>query len=204
MQINEIFKSIQGESTYQGLPCTFIRFSGCNLNCSYCDTNHQSYIEMEENEIIKEVDKKNCELIEITGGEPLLQEGVYNLIDKLLDKGYQVLVETNGSLPIDKINPNAIRIIDIKCPDSNMSEYMDWNNLYKIKKEDQIKFVISSKNDYDWAKSIIKKYNLNKKVEVLFSPAFNILNPNLVANWLINDNIFARLQIQLHKYIKIK
>ncbi len=203
LKVNEIFKSIQGESTYAGLPCSFIRLTGCNLRCSYCDTTYafEKGIDMTLEEILTDMELLGCNLVEVTGGEPLLQEGTGGLIKELLGQGYKVLVETNGSLNIDTISEEAIRIVDIKCPGSGMSERMDWKNIERLKPADEVKFVLSSREDYDWAKAVIDKYDLLEKSKVLMSVAFGRLDPRPLAEWILNDGLEVRLQLQLHRYI---
>ena len=204
MKINEIFKSIQGESTYSGSPCTFVRLSGCNLRCSYCDTTY-AYEEGEDltpEEVLTKVQELACPLVEVTGGEPLLQKEVYPLIAKLLERDYSVLLETNGSLDIAPVDPRVIRIMDIKCPDSGMSGRMDWENIERLRENDEVKFVLSSRNDYHWAKAIISQYDLEKKVTVLLPPAFGRLEPGTLAAWIIYDRLTVRLQLQLQKYLR--
>ncbi|NOX96540.1 MAG: radical SAM protein [Nitrospirae bacterium] len=203
MKINEIFKSIQGESTYAGLPCIFVRLTGCNLRCSYCDTTY-AYEEGKDlnlAEVLKRVRAFSCSLVEVTGGEPLLQEEAYSLMEKLLENGYQVLLETNGSQDISRVDPRVIRIIDIKCPDSGMSEKMDWENMKRLKKNDEVKFVLSSRTDYQWAKAIISRYDLGRKVRVLVSPAMGRLQAETLAEWILRDALPVRLQLQMQKYI---
>jgi 7-carboxy-7-deazaguanine synthase len=203
MKINDIFKSIQGESTASGLPCAFVRLSGCNLRCSYCDTT-SAYEEGEDltvEDILTEVQALVCPLVEITGGEPLLQQEVSTLITKLLEKNYSVLLETNGSRDIGQVDPRVIRIMDIKCPDSGMSGRMDWENIARLRENDEVKFVLSSRNDYLWAKAIISQYDLENKVTVLISPALGRLEPGTLAAWIIDDGLRVRLQLQLQKYI---
>ena len=203
MKICEIFKSIQGESSYAGLPCLFIRMTGCNLRCSYCDTTY-AYFEgkdLSEDEIMDEVKRAGTRLVEITGGEPLLQKEVYKLIKRLLDEGYKVLVETNGSMSIKDVDRRAVIILDIKTPGSGMSKEMDLSNLDKIKNTDEIKFVITSRTDYDWSKEMIQRYRLKDKCHILFSPAFGILPPEDLSAWMLEDGLEVRLNLQLHKYI---
>jgi 7-carboxy-7-deazaguanine synthase len=216
MKVNEIFKSIQGESTYTGLPCTFIRLSGCNLRCSWCDTQY-AYEEGEEmsiGDILRKVkgienstlgarSPKSTEhsLVEITGGEPLLQKEVYPLIERLLTEKYRVLLETNGSLNIGRLDKRVVKILDLKCPDSGMSERMNWDNLKKLGAKDEIKFVLSSKRDYEWAKGIISNYSLNKNRILLMSPVKRRLKPEKLAKWILEDDLKVRLQLQIHKYI---
>jgi 7-carboxy-7-deazaguanine synthase len=203
MKVCEIFTSIQGESSYAGMPCTFIRLTGCNLRCSYCDTAYAYYNgrEISEDEIMSEVRRAGIDLVAITGGEPLLQKKVSPLIERLLDKGYTVLVETNGSQSIKEIDKRAIVILDIKTPGSDMSKEMDFSSLDFMKSSDEIKFVITSRGDYEWSKEIIQRYKLMEKCKLLFSPAFGILPPENLAKWIIGDKLKIRFNLQLHKYI---
>jgi 7-carboxy-7-deazaguanine synthase len=203
MKVCEIFTSIQGESSYAGLPCTFIRMTGCNLRCSYCDTTYAYYEgrELSEEDIISEVRRAGTSLVEITGGEPLLQKEVFHFIKRLLDEGYKVLIETNGSLSIREVDKRAVVILDIKTPGSGMSEKMDLSNIEDIKNTDEIKFVITGKNDYEWSKAIIYKYNLIDKCHLLLSPVYSVLPPDELARWMLEDRFQARLNLQLHKYI---
>jgi 7-carboxy-7-deazaguanine synthase len=203
MKICEIFTSIQGESSYAGMLCTFIRMTGCNLRCSYCDTAYayDEGKELSEDEIMSEVKHAGINLVEITGGEPLLQKEVYHLIERLLDGSYKVLVETNGSINIKEIDRRAVVILDIKTPGSGMSEKMDLSNLDDLKSTDEVKFVITNRTDYEWAKGIIVRYNIPDRCNVLMSPAFGILPPEDLAKWMLEDRLKARLNLQLHKYI---
>ena len=204
MKVCEIFTSIQGESTFAGLPCTFVRLSGCNLRCVYCDTKY-SYdegIEMEIGDIVQRVDSAGVRLVEITGGEPMLQgEETISLIRELLDSGYEVLVETNGSMNIKELDKRATIILDMKTPCSAMSDKMDLTNLEIIKNSDEVKFVICSRDDYEWSKKIISQYGLEERCKVLFSPGFKMLQPKDLAAWIIEDRLRVRLNIQIHKYI---
>jgi 7-carboxy-7-deazaguanine synthase len=204
MKICEIFTSIQGESTFAGRPCTFIRLSGCNLRCGYCDTkySYDNGIEMELGNILDRVASFGVRLVEVTGGEPLLQgEEANSLITELLDKGHEVLVETNGSMSIEELDKRATVILDMKTPCSGMSHQMDMTNLGHLKSSDEVKFVICSRDDYEWSKKIISHYGLEGRCEVLISPAFGILPPRELAEWIIKDRLRVRLNIQLHKYI---
>jgi len=203
MKVCEIFTSIQGESRFAGMPCTFIRMTGCNLRCTYCDTKYAYYKgeDLSEKSIIKRINKAGVKLIEVTGGEPLLQEGVRPLIAGLLDEGYDVLVETNGSLPINTIDSRAIVILDIKTPGSGMTDKMDLSNIDFIKKKDEIKFVIADMIDYRWTRDFILTHDLIKKCYLLLSPAYGFLDPKDLAEWMIEDRLQARLNLQLHKYI---
>jgi 7-carboxy-7-deazaguanine synthase len=204
LKVNEIFKSIQGESSYAGLPCTFIRLAGCNLRCTYCDTNYAYYHgrELSDEEIIAKIEEYHVPCVEFTGGEPLLQEETPPLIKTLLDKGYKVLIETNGSICIGCLDKRLTIIMDIKTPKSGMSERMNLKNLELIKSNDEIKFVLMDESDYTWAKDMIAKYNLLKKTtNVLLAPAYGELSPKLLTSWVLRDNLNVRVQLQIHKYI---
>ncbi len=204
MKVCEVFTSIQGESTFAGLPCTFVRLSGCNLRCVYCDTrySYEEGIDMKIADVLRRVDSAGVHLVEITGGEPLLQgEDTISLIKKLMERNYQVLVETNGSMSIKEIDKRATVILDIKTPDSGMSHKMDFTNLENIKNSDEVKFVICSRDDYEWSKKIVARYRLEERCKVLFSPAFGMLPPRKLAAWILDDRLRVRLNIQIHKYI---
>ncbi len=203
-KVNEIFKSIQGESTYAGLPCTFVRLAGCNLRCTYCDTNYAYYHgkELSDEEIISKIEEYGVNCIEFTGGEPLLQEETPPLLKTLLDKGYNVLIETNGSICIGCLDKRLTIIMDIKTPKSGMSERMNLKNLELLKSNDEVKFVLLSESDFIWAKDMISKYNLlNKTKNILMSPAYGVLPPKALASWILRDNLPIRIQLQIHKYI---
>jgi len=203
IKINEIYYSIQGESSYSGLPCIFIRFTYCNLRCSYCDTEyafHQGN-EMNISEIISKIKSYNCDLVEITGGEPLLQEGYIELINELEKQNKKVLIETGGALPIKNIPFKTHIILDIKCPSSKMSDKNLWENINHLKESDEVKFVIGDKDDYIWTKKIIKKYNLNNKCNILISPVYKKIQSAKIVEWILKDNLDVRYQIQIHKEI---
>ncbi len=208
MKINELFVSIQGESSYAGLPCAFVRLTGCNLRCRYCDTQY-AYDEGDERtieDVMDAVKRMPAGLVEITGGEPLLQPEAHVLVATLADSGYKVLIETNGSAPIRGIDARATIIMDIKCPGSGMSEHMLWDNLDVLKAKDEIKFVLMDRADYEWALDIMGNYRLFGKHVVHVSPAFGFLEPRLLASWMLESpelkrNLNVRLQLQLHKYI---
>lgn len=203
MKVCEIFASIQGESTYAGIPCTFIRLTGCNLRCSYCDTAYayDTGTELKAEEIIDKVRSFGLKVVEVTGGEPLLQEGAPDLIKRLLDARYEVLVETNGSRDISNIDKRAVIILDIKTPGSGMSGEMMLSTLEQLKSEDEVKFVITNREDYVWATNFLKEYALPRKCTILFAPAFGMLEPKYLARWIIDDRLEVRLNLQLHKYI---
>ncbi|GAB63287.1 MAG: radical SAM protein [Candidatus Jettenia sp.] len=203
MKINEIFKSIQGETSYAGLPCTFIRITGCNLRCRYCDTTYayEDGVEMSMNSILESIHDFSSNLVCITGGEPLSNEDTPLLIQRLLDKNYTVLVETNGSYDIRTIPEKAVTIMDIKCPGSTMSHTMHWQNIAYLRQSDEVKFVLASRDDYKWTKDVIQKYNLSEIAKVLLGTVFNTIAPRSVVQWILEDNLKVRFQLQLHKYI---
>jgi 7-carboxy-7-deazaguanine synthase len=203
MKVNEIFFSIQGESSYAGAPCAFVRLTGCNLRCSYCDTTH-AYDEGDErtlDQIIEALAGYPTKLVEVTGGEPLLQSETPALVTALTKKGYSVLIETNGSVPIEGIDLQATLIMDIKCPGSGMSGRVLWENIDLLRPHDEVKFVLTDRTDYEWAAEVIKKHDLTGKHKVQLSPAFGVLEPKKLAEWILDDGLDARLQLQLHKYI---
>lgn len=203
LYVNEIFYSIQGESTYQGLPCIFVRLAGCNLKCRWCDTTYAFYEgqKMTFEEIMDRIKKYNTNLVEITGGEPLLQKNVILFMSGLIENGYKVLLETSGSISIKDVPQGVIIIMDVKCPASGESDKNLWENLHYLKPYDQIKFVIADKNDYLWAKDIIKKYDLDKNFIILFSPVFEYNIATELVEWILKDNLNVRLNLQLHKIL---
>jgi len=203
LKINEIYHSIQGESSYSGLPCVFVRLTYCNLRCSYCDTEYAFYEgkDMSIKQIIKKINSYKCNLVEITGGEPLLQKNCIKLINELEKNNKKVLIETGGSLSIQNISKKTHIILDLKCPSSNMENKNLWANLDYIKKTDEIKFVVGNKADYEWTKNIIKKYDLENKCHLLISPVYDKIDNEKIINWILKDNLKIRFQIQLHKEI---
>lgn len=203
LNVCEIFTSIQGESTYAGLPCTFVRLTGCNLRCSYCDTTY-AYEEgraLSLDTICENVESMRIPLVEITGGEPLIQEGTAELVRKLLELGKRVLVETNGSIDISGLDPRAVIILDMKTPGSGMHDRMDYANLERLKGRHEVKFVITDLRDYEWAKNIMRDHHLTERCPVLLSPAYGVLSPAALADWMMNDALEARLNLQLHRYV---
>lgn len=203
MRVNEIFASIQGESTHAGLPCVFVRMTGCNLRCVYCDTTYayEEGIEMSEDEIIERVKSCGIKLVEITGGEPLMQRKSLSLMGKLLDAGFIVLLETNGSESIKDVDKRVIIIMDIKTPQSGMFDKMDLTNLKHLKPRDEVKFVVTDREDYEWVKEFIKDYALADKCKILLSPTYGSLSAESLSQWIIEDKLPVRLNVQLHKYI---
>jgi len=203
MRITEIFYSIQGESSFIGLPCVFIRTTGCNLRCVWCDTAYSFYggEEISLNDILKKVASYNCKLVEITGGEPMLQKEIYELCERLLAANYTVLMETGGSLDLSKLDRRVIKVVDIKCPGSGEAERNFWPNLEILQPHDQIKFVIKDRADYEWTLGIIRQHRLDRRFHLLFSPVFGEMDLRALAEWMLADRVKARLQIQLHKFI---
>ncbi len=203
MKVSEIFTSIQGESSYAGLPCTFVRMSGCNLRCVYCDTKYayDNGYEISESEIVKNIVKAGINLVEITGGEPLLQNDTCHLIKRLINEGFTVLLETNGSVSIKGIDKRTIVILDVKTPGSGMSENNNLENFKHLTASDEVKFVITNRNDYEWSKDIIKQHGLDLKHKILFSPAIGLIEPEKLVRWMLEDKLNFRLNLQVHKYI---
>jgi 7-carboxy-7-deazaguanine synthase len=205
LQVNEIFYSIQGESSYAGRPCVFVRLTGCNLRCTYCDTRYayEEGKELEIEDIADRVSSYACGLVEITGGEPLLQKDTPMLVDRLLDCGHQVLLETNGSRDISIVDSRCVKIVDIKCPSSGQADRNDLNNLGRLDGHDELKFVIGSRDDYAFAKGVLDsaKDRLPEAGRVHFSPVFGLIPPRMLAEWILKDHLNARLSLQLHKII---
>ena len=205
LKVNEIFYSIQGESTYAGWPCVFVRLTGCNLRCSYCDTVY-AYEEGENKTvatILEEVQKFRCKLVEVTGGEPLIQEETPILVKSLLTQGYKVLLETNGSLDISMISNQCVKIVDFKCPSSGMSHANNLKNLDYLTNRDEIKFVIGNREDFNYAKKLVGLINKEQcsKKTIHFAPVFNKLKPYELTRWILEEHLPVRLQIQLHKMV---
>ena len=205
LRLIEIYRSIQGESTWAGLPCTFVRLARCNLRCRWCDTTY-SFSGGEPwtlARILEEVEAFAVPLVEITGGEPLVQEHCGDLAALLLERGYTVLVETSGSLPIDRLPEQAIKIMDLKCPDSGEADRNEWRNLDLLHPaRDEVKFVLASRQDYEWARAVILGHRLETRCkEILFSAVFNELAPKSIVEWILEDQLPVRFQLQMHKFI---
>lgn len=201
--VNELYRSVQGESSFVGFPCVFVRLTGCNLRCRYCDTQRawEHGKEMSIAEILEQVKILGPELVLITGGEPLVQHDTPLLAGALRDSGFKVLVETNGSLDISVLPDGVIRIMDIKCPSSGESEKMLWENIWKLRPEDEVKFVISDRHDYQWARGIIQERFVHSGTKVLLSTVYGELPPRKLVQWMLEDQLKARFQLQIHKYI---
>ena len=203
MRVTEIFFSIQGESTHAGRPCVFVRLTGCPLRCTWCDTAYAFHggTERSLDSIVAEVERHECRLVEITGGEPLAQPDAHALISALADRGCTVLIETGGAIDIAPADPRATLIMDLKCPGSGMADRNLWANIPKLKPTDEVKFVIKDREDYEWAASKIRDHALADRHTVLFSPVFGELDPRTLAEWVLADRLPVRCQLQLHKYI---
>ena len=219
MQITEIYKSLQGESTYAGAPCVFVRLTGCNLRCSWCDTEYSFYggRKMTSEEIFDEVERlsPNGGLVELTGGEPMLQEReLIPFMEKLIATGFTVLLETSGERALGRVPKAVVKIIDVKCPDSGEPDTFDMENLEAIVPHDEVKFVLSDRTDYEFARDFVFRHRLAERARaVLFSPAFRkqatgmrdssqcLLDPQELAGWMLADDVPARLGLQLHKFI---
>ena len=202
--VNEIFYSVQGESTYAGRRCVFVRLTACDLRCSWCDTPYAFYEGRKRSldDVLAEVDRFACDLVEVTGGEPLLQEGVYPLMTALLERGKTVLVETGGHRSTVRVPDAVVTILDIKCPGSGEDAKMDWDNLSRLRPHDEVKFVIKDRADYDYAREVIGKYNLAARAAAIhMSPVHDVLSPRALSEWVLADALPVRVQLQLHKYI---
>jgi len=204
LKINEIYLSLQGESTWAGLPCVFVRLTGCSLRCTWCDTAY-AFTEGKDQgleAVLEKVNSFGVKLVEITGGEPLEQEGVYPLMEALLMMGYDVLLETSGAVDLGRVPKEVVKIMDIKCPGSGEDSRNLWLNLEKLVPwQDEIKFVIKDQTDYDYAKKVIEQYRLDEKFTLLFSPSHEELEASQLSEWILRDKLPARLNLQLHKII---
>ena len=204
LTINEIFYSIQGESTYAGRPCVFVRLTACDLRCMWCDTAYAFHegTKRTVDDVVDEVGRYDCHLVEITGGEPLLQEDVYELMHRLLTQGRTVMLETGGHRPLDRVPAEVVKIMDVKCPGSGASASNDWRNLDLLSAHDEVKFVIKDRADYEFARDVIHTRDLASRCgAVLISPVHGETNATLLSEWMLADRLPARLQLQLHKLI---
>jgi 7-carboxy-7-deazaguanine synthase len=201
--VNEIFISIQGESTFAGCVCVFVRLAGCNLDCTWCDTRYARTEgeSMTVDDVIARVELFNCPLVEVTGGEPLVQPGSLDLMTRLADLGLTVLLETNGACDISAVDPRVVKIVDVKCPSSGQSDKNLWSNLELVSRQDQVKFVLAGRADYEWACEVVARQKLLSRCNVLFSPVANALPASELAGWMVADRLAVRLGIQLHKVI---
>ena len=203
MRVTEIFHSIQGESTFAGQPCVFVRLTGCPLRCTWCDTEYAFYGGSGQSieQILAKVDSYGCRLVEVTGGEPLAQPESLTLITRLCERGFDVLIETSGAIDTAAVDARAHVILDVKCPGSGMSDRMHWPNLDRLTGKDEVKFVLTDRSDYDWACHVLAQYELASRCPVLMSPVFGSLDVRQLAEWILADRLPVRLQLQLHKLI---
>ena len=204
LTVNEIFYSIQGESTRAGRPCVFVRLTACDLRCSWCDTPYAfaEGTKRSVEDVLAEVDRYDCPLVEITGGEPLLQDEVYPLMEQLLARGRTVMLETGGHRPIGRVPRDVVKIVDVKCPASGESDKNEWPNLDALAPHDEVKFVVNDRADYEFARDVVRRYDLPVRcAAVLMSPVHGVLEPRLLSEWILEDRLPARLQVQLHKFI---
>ena len=204
LTINEVFYSIQGESTRAGQPCVFVRLTACDLRCAWCDTPYAFHEgrKMSVDEVVGAVERHGCRLVEITGGEPLLQEDVYPLMDRLLASGRTVMLETGGHRPIDRVPAAVLKVVDVKCPASGEAGKNHWANLELLAPHDEVKFVVQDRADYEFARDVIVTHDLaSRAAAILMSPVHGVLDPRTLSEWMLEDHLPARLQLQLHKYI---
>ena len=204
LSVNEIFYSIQGESTYAGKPCVFVRLAGCDLRCVWCDTPYafNEGQKMSVDDVLKQVDAYRSPLVEVTGGEPLLQEDVYPLMDRLLERGRTVLLETGGQIDVSRVPGGVVKVMDVKCPASGESAKVEWANIDRLGSRDQVKFVIQDRRDYEFARDIATRHALDRRcAAVLFSPVHGVLDPRALSEWILEDRLPVRLQLQIHKHI---
>lgn len=204
LTINEIFYSIQGESTYAGRPCVFVRLTACDLRCTWCDTPY-AFHEGQKRQlagVLADVEQYGCGLVEVTGGEPLLQEDVYPLMQGLVAQGLTVLVETGGHRSTERVPPEVVTILDVKCPASGEAHRNDWSNLDRLRPHDEVKFVIQDRGDYEYARDVLRRHDLAARAAaILFSPVHGVLDPKLLSEWVLADRLPVRVQLQVHKYI---
>jgi len=204
LTVNEIFHSIQGESTHAGERCVFVRLTACDLRCMWCDTTYAFHEgrKMSVGEVVAAIEAYDCRLVEVTGGEPLLQKEAPVLMQELLARGKTVLVETGGHISLDRVPPGVIRIMDVKCPGSGEAHRMDWSNIERLQPRDEVKFVIADRADYEYARDALARHVLADRVTaVLFSPVHGVLDARTLAEWVLADSLAVRVQLQVHKYI---
>ena len=204
LTINEIFYSVQGESSYAGQPCVFVRLTACDLRCTWCDTEY-AFSEGRKralDDVLEAVESYGCPLVEVTGGEPLLQEDVYPLMNGLLERGKKVLLETGGHRDTSRVPGKVVTILDVKCPGSGESGRNDWDNLDRLRPHDEVKFVIADRADYEWARDVLARHDLTDRVAAIhFSPVHGVLDPKTLSEWVLADRLRVRVQLQIHKYI---
>jgi len=202
VKVNEIFYSLQGESTFAGRPCVLVRLTGCQMRCVWCDSEYAFHEGAWQSldEVLAEVARFGCPMVELTGGEPLLQPGARPLLARLCDAGYEVLLETGGGLPIAGVDPRVRRIVDVKCPGSGEAENNRWENLAELTPRDELKFVLAGRGDYEWARAVIRERRLAGRCPIHFSPVHGV-DPTELAQWILDDRLPVRLQLQIHKLL---
>jgi 7-carboxy-7-deazaguanine synthase len=203
LTVNEIFLSIQGEGTRAGRPSAFLRLTGCPLRCVWCDTAYafNEGTKREEGEVLAALEALPCRLVTVTGGEPLAQPAAFPFITRLLDRGWEVVVETSGHIPLDRLDPRAVAVMDVKTPASGEASRMDWDNLAILRPKDEVKFVIADRPDYEWSRDVVRDREMAARCPVLFSPVHGALDPGQLGRWILDDGLGVRLQVQLHKYL---
>jgi len=204
LTLNEIFYSVQGESTFAGRPCVFVRLTACDLRCSWCDTPYAFHEGRKRSvdDVLADVERHECSLVEITGGEPLLQEDAYTLMQQLLARGKTVLLETGGHRSTERVPDEVVTVLDVKCPGSGEAPRMHWENLERLRPHDEVKFVVKDRDDYEYAREVIARYDLPARAAAIhLSPVHGVMNPRTLSEWVLADSLPVRVQLQLHKYI---
>ena len=203
LTVNEVFFSVQGEGTRAGRPCVFVRLTGCPLRCAWCDTAYAFHEgdRREEDALLAQLEGFPCRLVQVTGGEPLAQPAAFAFITRLLDQGFEVLVETSGHISLEPLDPRAVAVMDIKAPGSGESHRTEWSNLDRLKRTDELKLVLLDRRDYEWARDLLRARALAERCTVLFSPVHGVLDPGQLARWVLDDGLPVRVQVQLHKYL---
>lgn len=203
LTVNEVFFSIQGEGTRAGRPCVFVRLTGCPLRCTWCDTAYAFHegTRRSLDDVLDELDAHPCRLVQVTGGEPLAQPAAFSLVSALADRGWEVLVETSGHVLIDTLDRRAVAVMDVKAPGSGESHRMEWRNLDLLRPQDEVKFVVKDRADYEWSRDVVRRHGLGGRNTVLFSPVHDVLAPALLVGWILEDALPVRLSLQVHKYV---
>jgi len=203
LTVNEVFFSIQGEGTRAGRPSIFVRLTGCPLRCTWCDTAYAFHEGTKRSaaDVLAQLADYPCRLVCLTGGEPLAQPAAFGLVTRLLDAGFEVVIETSGHVPLDALDPRAVAIMDVKAPGSGEAHRMEWRNLDLLKPIDELKLVLADRADYEWARALVREKRLAERCPVLFSPVHGILDPGVLGRWILDDGLPVRLQVQLHKIL---
>mgnify|MGYP006195958923 CR=1 FL=1 len=203
LKVHEIFYSLQGESTRAGYPCVLVRLTGCQMRCVWCDSEYAFHEGrwMSRQEVLDQVASYGCPMVELTGGEPLLQPGALPLLSELCDRGYEVLLETGGGVDVSQVDPRVRRVVDVKCPDSGEHENNRWENLDHLTGRDELKLVIASERDYEWARDLVRRRRLDRLCPVSFSPVWGAVEPRELAEWILRDRLPVRVQLQIHKLL---